>query len=915
MTGERGFLLGRDDQLAEIAGLLSIVRNSQGRALRLLGDPGIGKTALLEAAVTRAAGFRILRSDGFEVEQALPYAGLQRLLARLEPDSAVLPAQERQGLEVAVGRSRGPVPDRFLVGRALLGLLAYVAREVPVLCVVDDVQWMDRESLDALGFAARRLHAEAVLVLFAARPDPDVDVHLGGVPVVELAELDRADAIALLTTRLGVTSDPLVAAGIVDAVGGNPLALTDLGEDLGVRRLADSSFIPSPLGSGRQLEQLYQRQARSLPVPAQQWLLVAAAESTGDLRLVDEAAALLGVDESAGETADSAGLVIIGGTVRFRHPLIQTAVYSAVPAADRRRVHAALAVAARARDLDDLAAWHAAEAAARPDDGVADRLAAAAYRAARRGGLISQASLLTKAAELTVDPDRRQERLIDAAEAAAAAGAGRFALELLERGGGADGDPIRTGRRLALRASLAVFLLDAAAIPEAAAHLVAAAELFRDRDPDRERQALLHAFDLALPVESRLRGTTFAEIGTRMRRAAGTSGDVVATVLTGVAALILDPYAEAVAPIRAAVEAIAALGDDPRILLFGPAGVALTTALWDERARDRHLDQSERVAVAGGALKALDTYLWMRSVCDVDRSDPLAASRTIERVRETRRAMGYPAEHVRNGAYLAWSGQAPELVEQVASAGLAAGYGAVHSTTLHALAVRDLARGAPEAALAKLTDVLRHAVPQALLRYLPEHVEAAVRCGHRADAARGAATLAEVAAASGSPWARGVSARCQALLDETPAAEQHFRTALELLATTNAPGDLDRTHLLYGEWLRRNRRRKDAGIHLRRASAGFEQAGITAFVERAHRELAALGESAALGAPASAPRLTVQEAQVARLAAAGATNPEIASTLFLSPNTVDYHLRKVFRKLNISSRRQLREHRAVLERT
>ncbi|MFE6861578.1 AAA family ATPase [Nocardia sp. NPDC057668] len=948
VSGDKSVLVGRVAELEELSARVGAARNRVGQALRLVGEPGIGKTALVEAAIERANGFRVLRADGFEVEQALPYAGVQRLLARADAPLTELPAHHREALLVAIGHRGGPVPNRFLVGQALLGLFALAARGQPVLCAIDDAQWVDRESLDALGFAARRLHADAVLVLFASRPDTELDMHLGGIAVHPVAELERATAIELLTARLGVRFDPLIAADIVAEVGGNPLALTDLAHDFDARQLADSSFAPHPRGAGHRLEQLYRRQVRDLPPTTQDWLLIAAAEATGDLRLVDAAAGALGVPESAGEAADSAGLVIVDGAARFRHPLIRAAVYGAAPAADRRRVHAALAAAAARRGLDDVHAWHAAEAAPRQDDAVAALLVAAAERAAQRGGLISRTSLLGKAAELTTDPVVRHEHLLGAAEAAAEAGAGYLALDLLERiddsacaapssgshhigestasaaanggdsniraGAAAPGeDPVMAGRRLMVRASLAIFLIDEQQMPLAPYHLKQAAELFHGHDPHREQLALLRAFDALLPVERLVRGTTATELGRLLRAAATTGAGVVPTVLNGLAALILDPFPEAVAPMRAAVAAIADL-DDARILLFGTAGVALTTALWDERARDRHLAQGERVAVARGALKSLDTYLWTHSMTDVDRGDLPAAERTIERLRETRRAMGYPAEHVINGGYLAWTGARYEDVEQLAAAMLSVGLAGVHSGTTHGLAVRDLADGRYDSAYQRLKSLRENAFLQTGPRFLPEHVEAAVRSGHLAEAAAVTAELTAIAEATGSAWAAGISSRCRALIDETPAAEAHFHSALAALATTDTPGDLYRTHLLYGEWLRRKRRRKDAGSQLRRARDGFTATGVTMFADRAQRELAALGEQ--LATPGQLiPRihLTVQESQVTTLAAAGATNAEIAATLFISPNTVDYHLRKIFRKLGISSRRQLREHLAATE--
>ncbi|UGT55199.1 helix-turn-helix transcriptional regulator [Nocardia asteroides] len=908
MSDESTALIGREADVQACAGLLGAARNGLGNAVRLVGEPGIGKTALIEVLTGRAAGFRILRADSYEVEQFLPYAGVQRLVADLDGHLGSMPSRERDALAVAVGRRAGPAPDRFLVGRALLGLFAVAARERAVLCVIDDAQWMDRESLDAIGFAARRLAAEAVAVVVASRPDPEMDVHLAGITIHHVSELDRAAAVELLIDRLGVTFDPVVAAAIVDAVGGNPLALTDLAADLGARGLTEVPFAPTPPGAGHRLEQLYQRQMRALPAASREWLLVAAAESTGQLRILDRAAMALRIPEDAGEAADSAGLVTIGaGFVRFRHPLVRAAVYGAAPAADRRRAHAALAHAAAETDHVDLAARHAAEASSRPDDRVADRLVAAADRASRRGGMISRAGLLRKAAELTEDPALRQERVVSAAESAAEAGAGRFAIELIDRIDLSGCDAVLRGRLLMLRSWLATSLSETPDLASAAADLVVAARLFHGADPDLERLALQRAFDAAVVTEKLMRGTTLRELGEHLRDAATRDRGVPGTVLAGLAALLLDPYPAAVAPMRAAVEALASV-EDAGILLFGTAGVVLTTALWDTHARDRHLDQIERIAVGVGALKSLNGFLWTRSMADLDRGDVAAAGRAIERVREIRRAMGYSAEHLVNGARLAWTGHPRALVTQVAESTLAAGFAGVSTLTVHALAIRTLADGDYAEAFDILTSLRDSAFPHLGPRQLPEYVEAGVRGGHRTEAVRGAEEMARVAAVTGSPWARGISERCRALVDSTLGAEDHFRSALDTLATTNTPGDLYRTHLLYGEWLRRRRRRTEARTQLQLAFDGFALTGAVAFAQRARRELATLGEHPRpQGDRPRLATLTVQEFQVAMLAAEGSTNADIAATMFISPHTVDYHLRKVFRKLDISSRRALRE--------
>ncbi|WP_165610375.1 AAA family ATPase, partial [Nocardia salmonicida] len=348
--------LGRADVLDHLDEFIAAARNGLGHAVILRGEPGIGKSVLIESMIESAHGFRILRSDGYEAEANLPYSGVQRLVGSLDVDGTQLPDPEREALRVAFGISAGAVPDRFLVGRAVLGLLGIVGRGGPVLCAVDDAHWLDRESLDVLGFVARRLHAEAAVVVFASRADDDVDVRLGGVPVLPVEELARPAAIELLTYWFDGALDPRVAADIVDEVGGNPLVLTDLARELTARQLTESSFAPAPLGAGSRLEQFYRRALESLPDACREWILVAAAESTGDLKLVDQATALLDIDESAGEAADVAGLVVIDGAVRFRHPLVRAAVYGGATAAARRRVHGALAHAAQASGLIDIEA-------------------------------------------------------------------------------------------------------------------------------------------------------------------------------------------------------------------------------------------------------------------------------------------------------------------------------------------------------------------------------------------------------------------------------------------------------------------------------------------------------------------------------------------------------------------------------
>lgn len=699
-----------------------------------------------------------------------------------------------------------------------------------------------------MGFVARRLQAEAAVVVFAARAEDDVDIRLGGVPVLPVEELARPAAIELLTSRFDGVLEPRVAADIVDEVGGNPLVLTDLARELTARQLMDSSFAPSPLGAGSRLEQFYRRTLESLPDACQEWILVAAAESTGDLKLVDRATALLDIDESAGEAADIAGLVVIDGAVRFRHPLVRAAVYGGATAAARRRVHGALAQAAQASGLIDIEAWHAAAATARPDAAVAPRLADAAERAARRGGLLACASLLARAAELSEDPRLRDERLLAGAESASAAGAARFAFDLTDR----IPDPtvlapVDAGRRLFVRASLAMFLGDPAAIPLASNQLSAAAELFHGHDSRREHLALLRSFDAALTAERSVARGTFPALGVRMRAATADAEPGIRAVLSGLCGLILQPCGETAAANRLALRTLAEL-DDRHVLDFSVAGVVLTSALWDERARNDWLDRCERIAARAGALRELDALLWMRSLTDLDRGDVTAAGRAIAQVRELRQAMGYPAEHVVNGAYLAWTGAPTPVVDQVAELVLAAGFGGAHTATINALAIRNLAEGHYQVAYDLLAPFEADRFMQVTPHQLPEYIEAAARAGHPADAERVTIEFTAFAEHIDSPWARGVAVRCRALIAPAEDAEQLYLAAIAALSETDTPIDLFRAHLLYGEWLRRQRRRADSKVQLRTAADGFTRFGAVAFAERAARELDAFGERSQVAA-------------------------------------------------------------------
>ena len=898
-------LVGRTDELAHLALTVSHARNGRGGALLLVGDPGIGKTTLLAAATRDLVGVQLIRVSGFEAESTMPFAAVERLVRPLREHLDALPERHQQVLRVAAGEVSGPPPDRFLVGLGVLGLLAAAGSHQPVVAVVDDAHFLDAESLDALAFVGRRLEAEAAALLLAGRSDPDFAARTAGVDVLELAGLDPEDAVQLLTTSLAEEIDPPVALKVAAATGGNPLALVDLAHELTVKQLTESSFGEEPVPIGRHLESFYLRQVRLLDRPGQLWLVVVAADSTGNLDLIEAAARELDLPATAGESAEAAGLVELDRDVRFRHPLVKSAAYNAAAGRDRRRVHRALSVIAEKMGLRELEAWHAAKATLGTDEDVAQRLELVADLAAERGGFASRARVLAQASALTPEGGRKYARLVRAAEAALAAGTAQVAKDLLDEVDEEMLDPVSRGRLVSLGADYAMFTA-APGLVRAGADKLEAAALFHDEDAELEQAALIKAWDWSLPAERLATGTTWRELGKRLRAGAEVREGHAATILRAISALILLPYAEAVPVIREALDAYDAMDDDA-LLTYGQGSVALATALWDHEARGRLLRRWADVARDSGSLQHLDGALWVLSLTEAMGGTPRRAQRYMEQVRELRRAIGYDAEHVVNVAVLAWSSATRSEVPGLTELIHAMGFGGVHSSAMATLAVVDLAEGRPEAAYEKLKPLVDDPFFHLTALPYPDFVEAALRSGHEDEARDVLARLEANAAANGSPWARGAAARVRALLSPDDLAEAQFVEAVSLLERTGVLVELGRAHLGYGEWLRRQRRRGEAAVELRAAEDLFLLAGAEPFVDRAQRELRAVGGSAATAPPGAPEILTPQEQTVAELAAAGHTNAEIGATMFLSPNTVDYHLRKVFQKLGISSRRQLAE--------
>lgn len=899
-------LIGRSDELQVVRALITRARNGVSGALVVIGDPGIGKTALLDAAAAGISDATVIRSDGYEAELSMPFAALQRVGQPLLEFVAALTERQQEALRVAWGMADGPAPDRFLVGLGMLGLFAEASAVRAVVCVVDDAHWLDSESRDVLAFAARRLHAESTLLLFGARDTDESATALAGIPSLQLQGLETASAVRLLLTAAPEVVDPHAATQIAEAAGGNPLALIDLARDLSTRRLSEFSLSAVPVPISRQLEEHYLRRVRDMSTDVQTWLLLAAAEPSGHAELICAAAADLDLPTDCGPEAERAGLVSIDAQVVFRHPLVRSAVYGAATGPPRRRVQSALARQAARLELTELEAWHAAEASPSTDPDVANRLEAVAETARRRGGLASQANLLARAADLTPRGRLRNDRLLSAAEIASEVGAARLSGQLLDRLDDDWLDGVQRGRIIMLRSTLAMFVADPEGTRRAPGDLLRAAAEFHGSTSDREQRALLRAFELSLATELLMQGTTLPDLGRRMADGATRADGVPEVLLTALSAHILAPYADAVPLMRTALDRLFAL-DDTELRKYGFVGIVFAVALFDCTAGADYLSRLARIASESGALRDLDAILWVRSLFEIGRGDPAESGLHVEQVREIRRAIGYDAENVINVAYLTWTGLPRDQVEVIAEATRAMGFGGVEHAANAALATRDIAEGRYADARNLLQAMLATPFLHPTYLQLPDVVEASARSGNIAEALDTAHRISAMADASGTPWIRGLDRRCRALLASDDEAEAHFLAAIEELTAADTPADLGRAHLLYGEWLRRQKRRSDARAQLHTAIELFDRIEAPSFARRARNEIAAAGERAREHQMWGGVEMSPQEAAVARMAAAGHTNAEIAAAMFISANTVDYHLRKVFGKLGVSSRRQLSE--------
>lgn len=908
MAGAFSDLRSRDDECRRLQELLAAASAGTGQALVLRGEAGIGKTALLEYLAAQASGFRVIGTVGVESDMELAYAGLQQLCAPLMDCAGELPEPQREALRIAFGLSSGPAPDRFLVGLAVLGLLAAAAGQRPVLCLVDDAQWLDQVSAQTLGFVARRLAAEPVALVFALREPVD---GLTGMPRLVLRGLGGADARDLLASAVTGRIDAQVRDRIVAETHGNPLALLELPRGLSPTELAGGYHRPDVQPVAGQIEQHFLAQIRSLPDDTQRLLLVAAAEPVGDATLLLRAAQRVDVTPEALVPAQEAGLIELGTRVRFRHPLVRSAVYRAAQHDERRRVHHALAEATDPTHDPDRRAWHAAHAAVAPDESVAVELEHCAGRAQLRGGTAAAAAFLARATELTPDAALRGARALDAAEAMRAAADLDAADALLDTAERAPLDDLQRARMARTRAVLAFTRgrgsADSPGMSQSVRQLFDTASVLELRDAEMGQDALLEAVSAAMYMGrifgQDARAATAASLAERVQadpcRPAG-------LLLHALVTRIVDGCAGAVAPMRAAVAAITP--ETWSWQAFPIAHEAVVHDLWDDESWHRIATEAVRIATDTGALAMLPAALTTRAGVHVQAGELASSRALIAHAGAISAAAGHTPVRYHELALAAWAGDVAEatgLLDTAVRDATARGEGRVTALAGYAGAVLYNGLGRYRDAVETLSRACEYEDLGLYGWNLAELVEAAVRTGRHDVAADAFSQLDERTQASGTDWALGVRARCRALLSDADAAESLYTEAIERLGRTRIAVQRARAHLLYGEWLRREKRRTDARAQLRTAHEMFTGFGAQAFADRARRELQAIGDKTSRGA-ATGDGLTAQERQIAELAGAGLTNSEIGAQLFISAHTVEWHLRKVFAKLGIRSRRELR---------
>jgi DNA-binding CsgD family transcriptional regulator len=874
----------------------------RSRVTVLRGEAGMGKSALLGYLSDRAAGWHIARAAGVESEMELAYAGLHQLCTPMLDHLGRLPAPQREALATVFGRSAGAAPDRFLVGLATLTLVAEVAEQQPLVCIVDDAQWLDHASAQILGFVARRLLVEPIAVVCAARPGGGDDV-LTGLPELHIGGLGDSDARALLLANVPGPLDARVCDQIITESHGNPLALLELPRTWNVAGVAGGFGLPSRQPVAGKIEQSYIRRLRLLPSDTQLLVLTAAAEPLGDLVLLHRAAGTLGIDIAAAGPAQDGGLLELGARVEFAHPLVRSAAYRSAAAEDRHRVHRALADATAAETDPDRRAWHRARATPGPDEEVAAELERSAGRAQARGGVAAAAAFLRRSAELTVDPARRAERVLAAAQVSFQAGEFGAALQLAATAEAGPFDEFQRAQVDLVRGHVA---FASGSLSDAPPLLLKAARQFEPFDLGLARETYLTAWGAAFVAAGQAEGSSVLLEICRAVRALPPRPDgprPLDLLLDGLALLTTDGHAAATPTLQRAARVLADIpvGD---VLRWGWMATAASNAVWDNDGTSVISARQVRLVRDAGALAELPLYLSALGLARAWIGDFAAAAALAAEADSIAAATGgrsAPYTLLRLRALQGRLAEASAAIEQVTAGGMGV---AIYAHWAAAVQYNGLARYEEAAAAARqaTSNTFEYWVS---VWALPELVEAAVRVGDVELARDALERLAETTQPAGTDFALSIEARSRALLTSGDSADLLYREAIERLGRTEVRPELARAHLLYGEWLRRQGRRVDAREQLRTAFDLFTAIGMEAFAERARRELLATGEKVRKRSPDTREELTPQEKQIARLARDGLSNAEIGAQLFVSARTVEWHLRNVFAKLGIASRRQL----------
>ena len=904
--------LDRQRECELLDGLLHAVRNGRGGVMVVRGEAGIGKSALLDYTARASADLRLVQVAGVESEMELAFAALHQFCSPLLDSLPLLPKPQRDALAIALGLQSGPAPDHFIVGLAVLSLLSEAAEDRPLVCLIDDGHWLDRASERALAFAARRLLAEPVLLLIAAR-EPGAD--LGGLPDLTVEGLPDAEASRLLASVVRWPLDERVRERVLGEARGNPLALLELPRDGSFAELTGGVGPPASRPLVDRIEDRFRRQIADLPASTRKLLQVAAACPVGDPARVWRAGQHLGVPAEAVAAAVEAGLIEFATWVRFRHPLVRSAVYHSASLSEWQEAHRALAGVTDPVADPDRHAWHRAQAAPGPDEDVAAELAQYAGRAQARGGLAAAAAYLERAATLTPDPSRRAQRLLDAARAKRDAGALDTALNLLVAADAGPPDELRTAEAQHLRGQIA---LEQRRGHESARLLIGAARRLESLDVGVARETYLQALGAALWAGESEQSGILREVAAAARTAppAPVPPRAADVLLDGLAIRYVEGHAAAAPTLARALQEVLALNPGTDIdvgrwlWLAGLRAAGLVAnELWDDDARHTLASRQVEVARTVGALVQLQYAVNFLAWTSLDAGELALAARLLDEDRLIAEATGTSPVGFCAVLLAAWQGEeraAVELIEATMRLATAGRMARLVTVADHARAVLYNGLGRHDAA----RDAALSAFERDDFGYKPfvvvELAEASSRIRDEATVGRLLRDVSERSRATPTDWAVGTEACVRALASDGDTAETCYRESIDRLSRTRMRAYLARVHLLYGEWLRREKRRTEARQQLREAYEMLAAMGVGGFAERARRELRATGEAVRKRSMTKAIELTAQEAQIARLAREGLSNPEISTRLFISPRTVEWHLRKIFTKLDISSRRQLR---------